>query len=87
MSSTFQTPAIDIRIKPVDGPSITSTASKPTAFKPEVIFYTLTAVPDTIGNYEVIDTLYNAIYPPGDYLVRATYARWETFCHDSIFSS
>jgi len=28
-SSTFQTPAIDIRIKPVDGGTITSTASKP----------------------------------------------------------
>ena len=79
VSSTFQTSAVDIRIKPLDGPSITSAAAKPTAFKPDVIFYTLTAVPDTIGNYEVIDTLYNAIYPPGDYLVRATYANGKLF--------
>ena len=79
VSSTFQTSAVDIRVKPLDGPSITSAASKPSAFKPEVIFYTLTAVPDTIGNYEVIDTLYNAIYSPGDYLVRATYANGKLF--------
>jgi hypothetical protein len=79
ISSTFQTSAVDIRIKPLDGPSITSAASKPSAFKPDTIFYTLTAVPDTIGNYQVIDTLYNAIYPPGDYLVRATYANGKLF--------
>jgi len=78
-SSTFQTPIIDIRIKPVDGPTIVSLAHKPNAFNPEFIFYTLTAVPDTIGNYEVIDTLYNAIYPPGDYLIRATYANGKFF--------
>lgn len=79
VSSTFQSSVIDIAIKPGDGSTITSTASKPTAFKPEIIFYTLTAVPDTIGNYQVIDTLYNAIYPPGDYLVRATYADGKLF--------
>ena len=78
-SSTFQSPVIDIRIKPVDGPTIISTASKPTGFKSDIVFYTLTAVPDTIGNYEVIDTLYNAIYPPGDYLIRATYANGKLF--------
>jgi hypothetical protein len=78
-SSTFQTPTIDIAIKPIDGGAITSTASKPSAFKPDVIFYTLTAVPDTIGNYKVVDTLYNAIYPPGDYLIRATYADGKLF--------
>jgi len=78
-SSTFQSPVIDIAIKPVDGPTILSTASKPTGFKSAIVFYTLTAVPDTIGNYEVIDTLYNAIYPPGDYLIRATYANGKLF--------
>ena len=78
-SSTFQSPVIDIAIKPVDGPTIISTASKPTGFKSAIVFYTLTAVPDTIGNYEVIDTLYNAIYPPGDYLIRATYANGKLF--------
>jgi len=78
-SSTFQSPVIDIAIKPVDGPTILSTASKPTRFKSAIVFYTLTAVPDTIGNYEVIDTLYNAIYPPGDYLIRATYANGKLF--------
>ncbi len=78
-SSTFQTPTIDFAIKPGDGGTITSTASKTTGDKSDIVFYTLTAVPDTIGNYEVIDTLYNAIYPPGDYLIRATYADGKLF--------
>ncbi len=78
-SSTFQTSTIDIAIKPVDGKSITSTASKTTGSKSDIVFYTLNAVPDTIGNYKVVDTLYNAIYPPGDYLIRATYADGKLF--------
>lgn len=78
-SSTFQTPIIDITIKPAVGGSITSTASKTTGDKSDIVFYTLTAVPDTIGNYKVVDTLYNAIYPPGDYLIRATYANGKLF--------
>lgn len=78
-SSTFQTPTIDIAIKPRDGGTITSTASKVTGDKSDIIFYTLTAVPDAIGNFEVVDTLYNAIYPPGDYLIRASYADGKLF--------
>jgi len=78
-TSTFQTQVIDIAIKPVDGPTIISTATKITGDKSAIVFYTLTAVPDAIGNYEVIDTLYNAVYPPGDYLVRATYADGKFF--------
>jgi hypothetical protein len=78
-SSTFQTPIITIAIKPLDGPTITSKASKPSGDKSDVVFYTLTAVPDTIGNYKVVDTLYNAIYAPGDYLIRATYADGKFF--------
>jgi len=78
-SSTFQSPVVDIAIKPVDGPTIISLAHKPTGFKSGIVFYTLTAVPDAIGNYQVIDTLYNAIYPTGDYLIRATYADGKLF--------
>ena len=78
-SSTYQTPVIDIRIKPIDGSSIFSAVNKPSSSEPDTVFYTLSAVPDTIGNYEVVDTLYNAIYPPGEYLVRATYADGKLF--------
>lgn len=73
-TSSFQSPTIDIAIKPVDGSAITSSASKPSANKPNNILYTLTAVPDSIGNYKVVDTLYNVIYPPGEYQIKATYA-------------
>lgn len=78
-SSTFQTPTILIAIKPTDGGTITSTASKTTGDKSNVVLYTLTAVPDSIGNYKVTDTLYNAIYSPGDYLIRASYADGKLF--------
>ena len=78
-TSSFQNPTIEFKIKPVDGAAITSTHNKPTGDKSEIVFYTLTAVPDAIGNYEVIDTLYNAIYPPGDYLISASYASGKLF--------
>lgn len=74
ISSTYQTPIIDIQIKPSEGGSIYSTASKPSSNKPVSILYTLTAVPDTIGNYKVEDKLYKAIYSPGTYQVKAIYA-------------
>lgn len=73
-SSTYQTPTINIAIKSAEGSAISSSASKPTSNKPDTILYSLTAVPDTIGNYKISDTLYNAIYSPGDYIIKATYA-------------
>ena len=73
-SSVFQTASVDIRIKPSDGGTIYSAVSKPSSNKPDTVLYQLTAVPDQIGNYKVEDTLYNAIYSPGTYVVRATYA-------------
>ena len=74
ISSTYQTPTVDIRIKPVDGGTIFSEVSKPSSGEPDLVLYTLTAVPDQVGNYQVVDKLYNSIYLPGTYEARATYA-------------
>ena len=38
------------------------------------VAYTLSAVPDGAGNYEVSDTLYASAYGPGAYAVQASYA-------------
>jgi hypothetical protein len=73
-SSSFQTPTVDIRIKPIDGGTIFSNVHKPSSSEPDVVLYTLTAVPDQVGNYKVEDKLYKAIYSPGTFEVRATYA-------------
>lgn len=73
-SSSYQTPTVDIKIKPIDGAAIFSAVSKPSSNEPDVILYSLTAVPDEVGNYEVIDKLYKAIYPPGTFQVKAIYA-------------
>jgi len=73
-SASYLTAAIDIRIKPIDGGAIFSNVHKPSANAPDTVLYTLTAVPDQVGNYEVVDKLYNAIYSPGTYEVRAIYA-------------
>jgi len=74
ISSTLQTPTIDIEIKNVDEREITSSASKPTGFKPHTIVYSLKAVPDQGGNYQITDTIRSAIYEPGTYTVKASYA-------------
>ena len=74
ISSSYQTPTVDIKIKPIDGAAIYSAVTKPSSNKPDVILYSLTAVPDAVGNYKVEDKLYNAIYFPGTYQVKAIYA-------------
>ena len=74
ISSTYQTPIIDIVIKNSEGNQITSSVSKPTGFKSTTAEYSLKAVPDQVGNYQVKDTIYDAIYGPGRYIVKASYA-------------
>lgn len=74
ISSTYQTPIIDIVIKNSEGNKITSSVSKPTGFKSATAEYSLKAIPDQVGNYQVKDTIYDAIYGPGRYIVKASYA-------------
>lgn len=74
ISSTYQTSTIDILIKNVNGSKITSSVSKPTGFKSSTTDYSFTAVPDQVGNYQVKETIYGAIYEPGTYSVKASYA-------------
>ncbi|MEX2060119.1 MAG: lamin tail domain-containing protein [Nitrosopumilaceae archaeon] len=74
ISTTYQTPIIDIVIKNSEGNQITSSVSKPTGFKSATAGYSLKAVPDQVGNYQVKDTIYDAIYGPGRYIVKASYA-------------
>ena len=74
ISTTYQTPIIDIVIKNSEGNQITSSVSKPTGFKSATAEYSLKAVPDQVGNYQVKDTIYDAIYGPGRYIVKASYA-------------
>ncbi|HEY7366968.1 MAG TPA: lamin tail domain-containing protein [Nitrosopumilaceae archaeon] len=74
ISTTYQTFTVDIVIKSVNGSKITSSVSKPTGFKSSTTEYSLNAVPDQVGNYQITDTLYDAIYGPGTYSVKATYA-------------
>ena len=74
ISSTYQTPIIDIVIKNSEGNQITSSVSKPTGFKSATAEYSLKAIPDQVGNYQVKDTIYDAIYGPGRYIVKASYA-------------
>jgi hypothetical protein len=74
ISSTYHTPTINIVIKNSEGNQITSSVSKPTGFKSATAEYSLTAIPDQVGNYQVKDTIYDAIYGPGRYIVKASYA-------------
>ncbi len=74
ISSTYQTPVIDIVIKNIEGSKIVSSVSKPTGFKSTTTDYSLKAVPDQVGNYQIKDTIYSAIYGPGTYSVKASYA-------------
>jgi len=74
ISSTYHTPIIDIVIKNSEGDQITSSVSKPTGFKSSTAEYSLKAIPDQVGNYQVKDTIYDAIYGPGRYIVKASYA-------------
>ena len=74
-SSTLQTPVVDIQIIKSDGKTIKYETSKYTrALEPEIVEYSLTAIPDIGGNYMVEDTLYALTYQPGKYIIKASYA-------------
>ncbi len=72
VTSTFQSTTVEIVVTK-DGQKIISASSKPTGNKPKTIQYSLTAIPDIIGNYKVDDTLYGSVFSPGRYLVTAFY--------------
>jgi Lamin Tail Domain len=74
ISSSYLTPTVDIVIKNIEGKQITSDVSKPTGSKSNTAFYSLNAVPDQVGNYQVKDTIYSAIYVPGVYSLTASYS-------------
>lgn len=75
ISSTYQTSTIDIVVKNIEGTDNSYTAFKPSGNKPKTFDYTLTAVPDQVGNYQVKDTIYSSMYEPGTYSVKAIYAK------------
>ena len=74
ISSNFYTFTVDITIKSAQGINLFTSANKPSSSEPGVILYSLTAVPDQVGNYQVRDTLYRAIYDEGTYTITASYA-------------
>ena len=73
-SSSFGTPVVDISIKKDDGSSIISTTFKPSANDPLFTTYSLTAVPDIVGNYKVDDAVKRGIFETGLYNLKASYA-------------
>ncbi len=72
VTSSFQSPNVQILVTK-DGEKIISSTFKPSGNKPLTVAYSLTAIPDIIGNYKVEDTLYGSVFTPGRYLVSATY--------------
>ncbi len=84
-SSTFQTPVIDIQITSEDGSQIIIETFKPSSFKSKTALFSLTAVPDIVGSFKVEQSLYNNIFEPGTYKVKATYASGK-FSDSTTFS-
>lgn len=74
ISSSFYTSSVTVSITKADGTPITSSTFKPSGNKATSTTYSLTAVPDTAGNYKLEDTLSQAIFDEGDYIVKANYA-------------
>jgi len=72
-SSTFQNPAVDISITREDGTPIIIDVLKPTASVTSAIF-TLTGIPDVVGEFKVVQHLYAQIFDEGTYKIKATYA-------------
>jgi hypothetical protein len=81
ISSTYQTPVIDIVIQNIEGSKSTYSVFKPSGSKSNTFDYSLKAVPDQVGNYQVKDTIYKTNYGVGNYSVQASYA--DGFLKDS----
>jgi len=84
-SSTFQSPVVDIFITHEDGSSITFDTFKPHSSEPRTATFSLTAVPDIIGNYKVEQIIYNNVFNEGTYNIKATYANGK-FSDSTSFS-
>lgn len=72
-SSQVSARTVDIKIKSSEGKNIYTSTFKPSSNKPGVALYSLSAVPDISGNYQVRDTLYRTIYGEGTFTVTASY--------------
>ena len=84
-SSTFQSPVVDIFITHEDGSSITFDTFKPHSSEPRTATFSLTAIPDIIGNYKVEQIIYNNVFNEGTYNIKATYANGK-FSDSTSFS-
>ncbi len=75
-SSTFHTNLVSIKISEVGGSTLKTQEFKARlgAAGIEPVVYSLTAVPDSGGNFLVEDTLHRRQYSPGMYVIEASYA-------------
>ncbi|HXV67190.1 MAG TPA: lamin tail domain-containing protein [Nitrosopumilaceae archaeon] len=73
ISSTYQTPVVEIVIKNSEGGQTSYSVFKPSGSKSKTFDYSLTAVPDQVGNYKVQDTVHSSKYDPGTYSIKASY--------------
>ncbi|ABK77845.1 conserved hypothetical protein [Cenarchaeum symbiosum A] len=73
--SSYQTDLVEISMSGSEGKL--GYDRRVSSIERENVEYTLTAVPDIAGNYRIEDTLYSAIYPPGEYSIRASHAGGE----------
>lgn len=70
--TTAFSPAVQVTIVKDGGTTITSAKDPSSKFK-DLVTYTLTAIPDIVGNYQIKDTLYRTVYEPGSYTVKSSY--------------
>ncbi|MBM2852528.1 MAG: hypothetical protein HW420_1075 [Candidatus Nitrosotenuis sp.] len=80
--STFEAIPVYVEIKNEDGKPITfigqgKTAGKPST-NPQIKTYSLSAVPDISGNYQIDATITKSLFLPGNYVITAKYAGKQT---------
>ncbi len=83
--TSFETPVVDIFITHEDGSSITFDTFKPHSSEPRTATFSLTAVPDIIGNYKVEQIIYNNVFNEGTYNIKVIYANGK-FSDSTSFS-
>jgi len=84
-SSVYITPVVDISITRGDGSKIIIDTFKPISNEAVSATFSLTAVPDIIGNYSVEQVLYNNVFDEGTYNIKAVYSNTE-FSETASFS-
>jgi len=84
-SSVYLTAVVDISITRADGSKIIIDTFKPISNEAVSATFSLTAVPDIVGNYNVEQVLYNNVFDEGTYKIKAVYANTE-FSETASFS-